>query len=94
MDDEKITPIRPDLAPKPLVTTNPTRETIEERAEEIRELIFQAMAIVDVLASAARSEMMADPLSTQSTLKTVEKLLDAAAGRLEPGAITQEVSHG
>jgi hypothetical protein len=92
-DENNITPIRPDLAPKPLATTNPMREAIEERAEEIRELIFQAMAIVDVAASAARSELPADPWSTGNTLKTVSKLLDDAAGRLEPGAITQEVAH-
>ena len=92
MDDEKITPIRSDLAPKPLVTINPTLAAIEERAEEIRELIFQAMAIVDVAASAARSEIPADPWSTEKTLKAVEKLLDDAAARLEPGAITQEVA--
>lgn len=91
MDDEKnITPIRPDLAPPLVAPIDPMLAIIEERAEETRELIFQAQAILNVAAAAARSEMPADEWSTQNTLKTAVRLLDDAAGRLEPGAITQE----
>lgn len=93
MDDEKVTPIRPGLAPAPPPADH-MLTVIEERAEEIRELIFQAQAILNVAAAAARSEIPADPWSTQNTLKAAVRLLDDAAGRLEPGAITQEVKHG
>jgi hypothetical protein len=96
MADEKITPIRADLAPPTLPPDGPPIQVIEERAEEIRELIFQAMAILNVAAAAARSEVPADGWSTQNTLKAAAKLLDDAAGQLEPGVITDkaEVAHG
>jgi hypothetical protein len=93
-DENNITPIRPDLAPPSVVPIDPMLAVIEARAEEIRELIFQAEAILNVAAAAARSEMPADEWSTQNTLKAAVRLLDDAAGRLEPGAITQEVANG
>lgn len=77
MSDQTVTPIRPDLAP-----------LIEARAEAIRELLFQAQAIVNVAAAAAKSYVPADDWSTRNTLKAVSKLLDDATGLLEPGVIT------
>ena len=65
---------------------------IDERAFEIRELIFQAQAILNVVVAAERSERPADDWSTHNTLGTASKLLDNAAERLEPGVITEVAS--
>jgi hypothetical protein len=91
---DNVTPIRPEIA----VTAPPKRKhrrktaavkAIEQRAEEIREMVFQAQAIVDVSRAAVDSDTPADGWATRNALQIASKLLNTVAGELEPGAITR-----
>jgi hypothetical protein len=85
MSDEKVTPIRPDLvSTKP----NPTFQVIETRAEEIRELIFQAQGIIQLAMRAAMANERNPDWTMKNALGTANGLLDEAAAQLEPDAIT------
>jgi hypothetical protein len=72
----------------------PAKTVLEARAQEIRELIFEAQAIVDVTAAASESDVRTRAHGIRSALDVVFNLLDKAAEKLEPSMFVQpEVSH-
>ncbi len=61
---------------------------VEKRAEEIRELVFQAQSIVALASSAAIADVKPNNWAMQKALDTADELLDQVATLLEPNAIT------
>jgi hypothetical protein len=84
--DSTVTPIRPGSPPAP--PSNPTFEVIETRAETVRELIFQAQAIVELAMRAAMANESNPDWVMKNALGSANGMLDEAATLLEPGAIT------
>jgi hypothetical protein len=91
---DNVTPIRPEIA----VTAPPKHKRrsariivrdIERRAEEIREMVFQAQSMVDVSRAAVDSDTPAGEYASRKVLEIASKLLNTVAGELEPGAITR-----
>jgi hypothetical protein len=89
-------PRRPnDPAKRRAPRTSGSVKAIEERAEQIRDLVFEAQSIIDVSRAAIGSDTPAGEWGSQKALQIALGLLDDAAGQLEPGAITQTgVFHG
>jgi hypothetical protein len=92
--DNVVTPIRPEIAVIAPPKRKHRRETaavkaIEQRAEEIREMVFQAQSMVDVSRAAVDSDTPAGEYASRKVLEIASQLLNAVAGELEPGAITR-----
>lgn len=88
MANDNNTPIRPENVAQSVAAPNPTVEVIEKRAEEIRELIFQAQAIVHLAMRAAMADERNQDWSMKNALGCADGMLDQAAGMLEPDSIT------
>jgi hypothetical protein len=92
MNADNVTPFRPSQPPVARKRRQPREsaqiKAIEKRADEIRDMVFEAQSIIEVSRAAIGSEVPADNWSSRTALKIAIRLLDMAAGRLEPGAIT------
>jgi hypothetical protein len=87
MTTDNVTSIaRPGSPPAP--PSNPTFEVIENRAETVRELIFQAQAIVELAMRAAMANESNPDWVMKNALGSANGMLDEAATLLEPAAIT------